>query len=69
MIKVVEFQVNFTFIGDPDGEIKLKLVYPNSAKDYFFLEGKSLRLKQPIDRDAEDLSQISLQVLFFSIYQ
>ena len=64
MIEVVEFQVNFTFtfIGDPDGEIKLKLVYPNSAKDYFFLEGKSLRLKQPIDRDAEDLSQISLQV-------
>ena len=65
MPKVWEFLESYLFslIGNPDGEIKLKLIYSNSVKEYFYLEGKSLRLKQPIDRDADDLSQISLQVI------
>lgn len=49
--------------GVPDDEIQLKLVYPKSATEYFFLDGKSLKLKQPIDRDPKDLAQISLEVI------
>ena len=49
-------------IGEPDSEIKLSLVYPKSATEYFYLDGKNLRLKQSIDRDAQDLAQVSLQV-------
>ena len=37
-------------------------MYPKSATEYFYLDGKNLRLKQSIDRDAQDLAQVSLQV-------
>ena len=50
------------FSGSPDDEIELQLVYPKSATEYFYLDGKSLKLRQPIDRDPQDLAQISLEV-------
>ena len=50
------------FLGIPNDEIELELVYPDVSTKYFYLDGKSLRLSQPIDRDPQDLAQISLQV-------
>ena len=32
------------------------------AEDIFYLEGKSLKLRRPLDRDANDLSSIIFQV-------
>ena len=37
-------------------------MYPKSAKKYFDLDGKSLELIQPLDRDADDLSSLQLSV-------
>ena len=34
------------------------------AEDIFSLEGKSLKLRRPLDRDANDLSSIIFQVCF-----
>ena len=58
------FLVYYFNIGEPDSEIKLSLVYPKSATEYFYLDGKNLKLKQSIDRDAQDLAQVSLQVQY-----
>ena len=33
------------------------------AEDIFYLEGKSLKLRRPLDRDENDLSSIIFQVL------
>ena len=43
-------------------DIELELVYPDSATRYFDLDGKSLRLIQPLDRDKDDLSSLQLSV-------
>ncbi|XP_017860568.1 PREDICTED: protocadherin-15 [Drosophila arizonae] len=47
--------------GDPYTEIALDLVFPKGHPT-FLLEGKSLRLIQPLDRDEENLSHIVFQV-------
>ena len=48
--------------GVPERDIELTLVYPKDATQYFYLEGKSLRLRSPIDRDPEDLASLQLEV-------
>ena len=48
--------------GVPERDIELTLVYPKGATQYFYLEGKSLRLRSPIDRDPEDLASLQLEV-------
>ncbi|XP_064535573.1 cadherin-99C [Drosophila montana] len=47
--------------GDPYTEIALDLVFPKGHPT-FLLEGKSLKLIQPLDRDEENLSHIVFQV-------
>ena len=37
-----------------------------SCLDQFRLEGKSVRLQEPLDRDESDLSSIVFQVPFYS---
>ena len=37
-----------------------------SPLDQFRLEGKSVRLQEPLDRDESDLSSIVFQVAFYS---
>ena len=51
-----------TIPGVPERDIELTLVYPKDATQYFYLEGKSLRLRTPIDRDPEDLASLQLEV-------
>ena len=51
-----------TIPGVPERDIELTLVYPKDATQYFYLEGKSLRLRSPIDRDPEDLASLQLEV-------
>lgn len=47
--------------GDPTDDITLELVFPK-GKPTFLLDGKSLRLIHPLDRDEENLSHIVFQV-------
>lgn len=47
--------------GDPFTEIALELVFPK-GNQIFLLNGKSLQLLQPLDRDEENLSHIVFQV-------
>lgn len=47
--------------GDPNTEISLELVFPK-GNPIFLLNGKSLQLLQPLDRDEENLSHIVFQV-------
>ena len=59
------FQMSNSFkiiSGVPERDIELTLVYPKDATQYFYLEGKSLRLRSPIDRDPEDLASLQLEV-------
>jgi hypothetical protein len=54
----------FCFAGLTGNDIELELVYPKSVKtNYFYLDGKQLRLKEPLDRDKDDLSSIQLEVV------
>lgn len=50
--------------GDPFTEIALELVFPK-GNQIFLLNGKSLQLLQPLDRDEENLSHIVFQVSAF----
>jgi len=50
-------------VGDPWNQIDLALIYPNN-KHYFRLQGKTLKLSQPLDRDEDDISSIVFQVSF-----
>lgn len=47
--------------GDPFTEIALDLVFPK-GNPIFLLNGKKLKLLQPLDRDEENLSHIVFQV-------
>uniref|UniRef100_A0A182Q6C9 Cadherin domain-containing protein n=1 Tax=Anopheles farauti TaxID=69004 RepID=A0A182Q6C9_9DIPT len=47
--------------GDPNEDITLELVFPK-GKPTFLLDGKSLRLIHPLDRDEENLSHIVFQI-------
>lgn len=47
--------------GDPFTEIALELVFPK-GNPLFLLNGKTLELLQPLDRDKENLSHIVFQV-------
>ncbi|XP_055624574.1 cadherin-99C isoform X2 [Toxorhynchites rutilus septentrionalis] len=47
--------------GDPEEEIALDLIFPKS-KPTFLLNGKSLQLIHPLDRDEENLSHIVFQI-------
>ncbi|XP_052863564.1 cadherin-99C [Anopheles cruzii] len=47
--------------GDPNDDITLELVFPK-GKPTFLLDGKSLRLIHPLDRDEENLSHIVFQI-------
>lgn len=47
--------------GDPFTEIALELNFAK-GNQIFLLNGKSLQLLQPLDRDAENLSHIVFQV-------
>ncbi|XP_049532008.1 cadherin-99C [Anopheles darlingi] len=47
--------------GDPNDDITLELVFPK-GKPSFLLDGKSLRLIHPLDRDEENLSHIVFQI-------
>uniref|UniRef100_A0A182NGA3 Cadherin domain-containing protein n=1 Tax=Anopheles dirus TaxID=7168 RepID=A0A182NGA3_9DIPT len=47
--------------GDPTDDITLELVFPK-GKPTFLLDGKSLRLIHPLDRDEENLSHIVFQI-------
>ena len=48
-----------TIPGVPERDIELTLVYPKDATQYFYLEGKSLRLRTPIDRDPEAINYLN----------
>ena len=49
--------------GVPGSNIQLELVAAESGQaQYFVLDGNQLRLSQPLDRDADDLSSLVLQV-------
>lgn len=48
--------------GDPYTEIALELNFLK-GNQIFMLNGKSLQLLQPLDRDAENLSHIVFQVM------
>lgn len=54
--------------GDPFQEIALELIFPK-GNQIFLLNGKSLQLLQPLDRDAENLSHIIFQVNIKHILQ
>lgn len=47
--------------GDPFTEIALELVF-SKGNPIFLLNGKTLQLLQPLDRDKENLSHIVFQV-------
>lgn len=47
--------------GDPVDEISLELIFPK-GNPVFLLNGKTLQLLQPLDRDKENLSHIIFQV-------
>lgn len=47
--------------GDPYTEIALELVFPK-GNPIFLLNGKTLQLLQPLDRDEENISHIVFQV-------
>lgn len=53
--------VELPIFGDPFQEIALELIFPK-GNQIFLLNGKSLKLLQPLDRDAENLSHIIFQV-------
>ncbi len=60
--------------GAPGRDIELSVLEdpPNGRRggeeenDFFYLEGKSLRLKRPLDRDEKDLSSLMIQVRRYS---
>lgn len=52
--------------GDPYTEIALELVFPK-GNPIFLLNGKTLQLLQPLDRDEENLSHIVFQVRIHAI--
>ncbi|XP_012288920.1 cadherin-99C [Orussus abietinus] len=47
--------------GDPRNETTLELIFPG-RRPLFRLEGKKLRLLEPLDRDAENLSHVVFQL-------
>lgn len=53
--------------GDPNTEISLELVFPK-GNPIFLLNGKSLQLLQPLDRDEENLSHIVFQVRYLRFF-
>jgi hypothetical protein len=54
-------------VGDPDSQIQLDAVFPQN-RQLFKLDGKRLRLLQPIDRDSGNVSHVVFQVhIFFAI--
>ena len=51
--------------GSPGEDVRLELSYSEESAQYashFELDGKTLRLRQPLDRDDKDLSSIMFQV-------
>ena len=51
--------------GFPGDDVRLELSYSEESAQYashFELDGKTLRLRQPLDRDDKDLSSIMFQV-------
>ena len=51
--------------GFPGDDIRLEMSYSEESAQYashFELDGKTLRLRQPLDRDDKDLSSIMFQV-------
>ena len=48
-------------VGDPDSQIQLDAVFPQN-RQLFRLDGKRLRLLQPIDRDSGNVSHVVFQV-------
>lgn len=54
--------------GDPFTEIALELNFPR-GNQIFLLNGKSLQLISPLDRDAENLSHIIFQVNFITSFR
>lgn len=54
--------------GDPFTEIALELNFAK-GNQIFLLNGKSLQLLQPLDRDAENLSHIIFQVNIYSNFK
>lgn len=48
-------------VGDPDVDVVLSTVFPKGPT-LFELDGKRLRLLQPLDRDADNLSHMVFQV-------
>ena len=57
---------NMNLLLGSDIELKISSVEDDltrdRAEDIFYLEGKSLKLRRPLDRDANDLSSIIFQV-------
>ena len=49
--------------GDPGTDITLDLVFSKEEEIFFRLEGKSLRLTKPLDRDEKDRSSLVFQVM------
>lgn len=47
--------------GDPFTEISLELIF-SKGNPQFLLNGKTLQLLQPLDRDEENISHIVFQV-------
>lgn len=54
-------------IGDPFTEISLELVFPK-GNPIFLLNGKSLQLLQPLDRDEDNISHIVFHVCITLVY-
>lgn len=52
--------------GDPYNETMLELIFPGRAP-LFKLDGKKLRLLEPLDRDDENLSHVVFQVIVIGI--
>ena len=51
--------------GFPGDDVRLELSYSEESAQYashFELDGKTLRLRKPLDRDEKDLSSIMFQV-------
>ncbi|XP_067139114.1 cadherin-99C isoform X2 [Centruroides vittatus] len=42
---------------------QVELTIQSATRDYFTLEGKKLRLKRPLDRDSDEITQIRLNII------
>jgi len=54
-------------VGDPESQIQLDAVFPQN-RQLFRLDGKRLRLLQPIDRDSANVSHVVFQVGLYIFY-